>query len=170
MAQKINQTLEGIAAVAASFHKKVSVFLFVCLLALTPLTVDLYSASSAWWWNLILLSLVLIPFLFWVFVWRVLEQLMAAPKLAARLLKEKDDQGKSIADSEDQSFRNTKPNNIRGVLSTINKIRKHEGLETLFDAISGITLICNPVFLILASILFLYLVGLILITPLILLI
>ena len=59
---------------------------------------------------------------------------------------------------------------FRGVFKTINKFRKHEGIETLFDAVSGIGILCNPAFLIFAVLLLLLILALMLVTPVILLI
>lgn len=156
--------LSRIASVADSLRRKIFVFLAVALLFLGLLCVDLYSAEAVWWWNLFIIGFVFLPWLVWGFIWMILGQLRQTPELAKELLQDKDELLASF-DNKDIA----EPKGFRGVLTTINQIRKHEGLEDLFDTIAGIGLICNPIFLLLAFLFLLMITVLMFITPIVLL-
>lgn len=165
MLEKINRALEGIGSFASSLYRKISIFLVIALFFLTPLAFDLYSSESYWWWNLLVLGFVFLPFLVWLFIWMVIGQLRDAPQHGFSLIQDIDKVSTDLKDTELNQI-----NGFRGVLRTINQFRKHEGLETLFDTVSGIGLLCNPVFLVFSLLLLLLLLLLMLVTPLILII
>lgn len=163
MQEGVSQALESIGSLAGSIHKKMSVFLLIALIMLAALAFDLYSSQAYLWWNLLLIGFVFLPFLVWLFIWSVIGQLREAPEHAAALLHNKE--------SFLSNFRETdaaKPKGFKGLLSTVNKIRKHEGLGSVFDAVSGIGILCNPVFLLLSLVFFLMLLALMAVTPVIL--
>ncbi len=163
MLDRIASLFERIAGIAHSLQRKLGWFLLFALLALVILALDLVALDASWWWNSLVLAVLAVPWLVWGFIWIVLGQLQDAPDLASNILK---DQDGVLANLDDFNIR--EPNGLRGLASTIKQFRQHDGFETVFDTISGIGLLINPVFLIVALLLFFGLLGLLLLTPILL--
>ncbi|MBX2848410.1 MAG: hypothetical protein KTR16_08820 [Acidiferrobacterales bacterium] len=86
-------------------------------------------------------GLVLLPISIIVIVWRTLANLSDAPSHLSTLFNK----NRRIT-STLKSVREN-PKNIRGLISTIRIIRNQEGLEESFSSIGGVTLLINPLFL-----------------------
>jgi hypothetical protein len=106
----------------------------------------------------------LLPALLWLVIWLVLNQLRDAPKLLAELAR---DEHGFIANLSDFSLE--QPTSLRGLYATVREFRQADGLDVVTDTISGIALIANPLFAILAFLSMPILLFLICITPLLLL-
>jgi len=157
LVSRIGEIAEGALA-------KITWFVIAGLVASAGLGWKLYSADSALWWNIVKCTLVILPALIWALVWFVLSQLRDAPKLVASLAE--DDDG--VFSNLDQ-FSLKEPSGLRGVASSLNEFRKEDGLSVIFDTVGGITLIANPLFVLVAFLAMIILFLLILIAPIVLL-
>jgi len=136
---------EQIANVAQRAQRKVSYLLGAGLLATTYLGFELVSVTSPLWLNILKILLISVPVLIWLLVWSVLGGLAQAPAAVANLAS-----GESDLIPELKSI--NKPGTLRGLFSAIRAFRRDEGFSILFDAVSGIGIIANPLFAILAFI------------------
>ncbi len=162
--EQLTGVINKIGEIANGVQRKISYFVAFGLVASSALAWNLFSQESAVWWNALKCGVVLLPALIWVIVWFVLDQLREAPNLVAEL---RQDENGVLANLTDFSLK--EPEGLRGVFSTIKEFRKEEGFEVVFDTISGVALIANPLFAILALLSMVVLGMLILITPFVLL-
>lgn len=136
---------EQIASVAERAQRKVFYLLGVGVLATGYLVFELVSVASPLWWNVLKGTLVAIPALIWLFVWSVLDSLTQAPASVAKLADEDNE-----LLTELQSLSVNKPGTVRGVFSALRAFRREDGFGILFDAVGGIGMMVNPLFLLLA--------------------
>lgn len=162
--EQLTGVINKIGEIANGVQRKISYFVALSLVASSALAWHFFSLESAVWWNALKCGVVLLPALIWVIVWFVLDQLREAPNLVAEL---RQDENGVLANLTDFSLK--EPEGLRGVFSTIKEFRKEEGFEVIFDTISGVALIANPLFAILAFVSMVVLGMLILITPFVLL-
>ena len=162
--QQLTLVVNKIGDIANGLQSKLSYFIGIGLLASSALAWKLFSLESALWWNIIKCGVVLLPAVIWVIVWLVLNQLRDAPNLVAELAS---DENGVLANLNDFSLK--EPNGLRGVFSTIREFRNEDGLEVVFDTVSGVALIANPLFAVLAFLSMAVLSLLIVITPFVLL-
>ena len=155
------KVFEQIANVASSAQRKLSYLLSVGLAATAYLSYEWLSAASPLWWNILKLVIITTPIIIWWFVWSVLGDLKQAPACVANLAS-----GNSDLIPELKSIK--KPSSIRGVFSVLRAFRREESFAGVFDVVSGIGIIANPFFAILAFIALPILLILILISVLIL--
>jgi len=156
--EQFGRVIDQIAEIADSVHAKLTFFLVMGLLASFLLAWKVSSSESAIWWNSIKCSLVLMPATVWVFAWFVLKQLRDAPKHVAEFMD-----GELGVVVQLRDFK--EPMGLRGLFTSIQELRKEDSLEAVFDTISGIALIANPVFGVLALLSLAVLSLLIVITP-----
>ncbi len=164
MLERLANLFEQVADIAQSIQKKLAWFLLLAVVCVAVLAFKLISAEHSVWWNVFVGLTIGLPLLVWVFIWYVLGQLCDAPDLAADLMK---DQDGALANLGEISV--SQPNGLRGLAATVQQFRQHDGLETVFDAIKGIGLLISPVFLVLSIVFLFGLIGLILLTPIVLL-
>ena len=158
--ETLSQLIDRIADIANSVQTKLNWFLGFGVVASAVLVRELYSNESALWWNTVKCGLVVLPVLVWVGVWLVLNQLREAPQLVAELAN--DDEG-VFANLSDLNLK--EPNGLRGVYRTIREFREEDGLDVIFDTLSGIALIANPLFFIAAFLSIILISMLIIIAP-----
>ncbi len=155
---QFKRVIDRIAEIADAVQAKLKLFVIIGLFASTLLAWKVFSFESAIWWNGIKCGLVLMPAMVWVFAWFVFRQLRDAPKLVAELVDDKLDAVTQIRDFKE-------PVGLRGLFTSIRELRSEDGLGAVFDTVSGITLIANPVFAVLACFSLAVLLVLIVITP-----
>lgn len=156
--------LNRIAKIAASLQSKLTWFLRLGGLATLILVWEVYSHDAPIWWNVMKCGFVSLPALVWGFVWLVLNQLREAPALVSELAA--DDDG-VFANLDELSLRQA--NGLRGLFNTLAAFRREDGFEVVFETISGVSLIANPLFAIVAIVAMGVLALLIFIAPLLLL-
>ena len=162
--ERLTLVVNKIGEIANGLQRKLSYFVVLGLVASLALAWKAFTPESVFWWNALKCGVLLLPSLVWVIVWFVLDQLREAPNLVAELSH---DENGVLANLGDFSLK--EPEGLRGVFSTIKEFRKEEGFEVVFDTISGVALIANPLFAILAFLSMAVLMVLILITPFVLL-
>lgn len=158
---RLSQFLENLASYADAVQRKLLWPLGIGGLATVYWLWVTYSPESALWWNLTKSLFVALPMLVWGFIWILLGQLREAPTLAAKLTSRPDSM---LANLNTSNFKQKV--GIRGLFSTLKAFREEEGLDIVLDTIGSVTLIINPIFALLASIMMVLLFMLILITPL----
>lgn len=158
--EQLTLVVNKIGDIANGIQRKLRYFVVIGFAASSVLAWKVFNLESAIWWNAIKCGVLLLPALIWVIIWFVLDQLREAPELVAEL---SDDEDGVIANFENFSI--NEPEGLRGVFSTIKEFRKEDGFEVIFDTISCIGLIANPLFAVLAFFCAVVLVVLILITP-----
>ncbi|RBP51632.1 hypothetical protein DFR28_1021064 [Arenicella xantha] len=137
--------VERVGMIADSIVRKITWFVVLGVFATLYLAWNLYSAESALWWNVLKCGVIALPALLWAFVWLVLSQLRDAPSQVAGLM-----------DADNELMLNLKSvtvgesRGLRGLFSTLNALRKEDGLSAIFDTIGGVTLLANPFFALLA--------------------
>ena len=158
--QEFSEVLESSANIANKVNSKVSILALLGLLASGSIAWLLYSQESSLFWNGIKCGVVLLPAIITCFIWRTLANIINAPDHFSSLIN--DDNGLV---SNVKSLCINKPNSFRGLLSTIRSIRNEESLAEIMDALSGVLILANPLFLILAFISITILLMLIIISP-----
>jgi len=162
--QELTELLQRVSELAASAQRKIGYLIVVGLAASAYLAWRLFDAESAVWWNAIKCGAVMLPALLWCFVWTVLNQLQEAPELVAKL---SDPQDGVLTNLDSLSLK--KPEGLRSLFSTLRRFRQEEGFEVVFETISGITLLANPVFAATAFVCVALLMLFIIVAPLVLL-
>lgn len=157
---KMSEFFDRLGTSAAIVQKRLNWFLGLGLLATFYLAFKLYSSDSAIWWNVVKCSTVSLPALILGVFWYCLGQVSEAPRLVNQLAADKE----GIVD-DIQSFRLEQNSGLRGVLRTLNQFRQYEGLSVMMETIGGITLLINPVFLLLTLVAVIGLLVLILLLP-----
>lgn len=152
--------LERIAAAANSLQRKLSWLLGTGLACSGILAWQAFSPESTLWWNIVKCGFLMLPALLWLFVWSMLGQLREAPALAS-----------TLADREDSIFNNIKESglseavSVRSIFSTLKAFRQEEGLSVVLDTIGNVSLLANPLFVIIALIMMVIMFFFILMTP-----
>lgn len=141
LSQEFKEVLLAIARLAGNLNRKLSIFALVGLIASGYIVCLIYSSEMNLVWNFMICGLVLLPISIIVIVWRTLANLSDAPSHLSTLFNK----NRRIT-STLKSVREN-PKNIRGLISTIRIIRNQEGLEESFSSIGGVTLLINPLFL-----------------------
>ena len=164
--QKIKEPLQSAAEVADKVKRVVFYFALIGLIASVLIAAQLFSFESSWFWNLIKCGIVLMPVLVISFIWFILNNFSQAPELVSALIEQ--DAAVSSIDSKD-SKDIEKPKGLKGLIGMAKKLRDEDGLGVITDTVSGITILANPLFLLIAFICILLVLLLIVISPLILL-
>jgi hypothetical protein len=162
--EQLFHVVNKVGDIANSMQAKIRYFVFIGLIASSALAWKVFSIESAPWWNLLKCTVVLLPVLIWVTIWYVLSQLREAPELVVELMS---DEGGDLANLN--SFSLKEPDGLRGLVTTIRDFQSEDGLEVVFDTISGVTLMANPFFVLLAFLSMAVLSVLIMIAPFVLL-
>ena len=162
--RELGRVADKLGSIANALQVKLFYFFGFGLIASLALAWKVFSVESALWWNLLKCGLILMPVLICLAVWFGLSQLREAQNLIAQLL---DDENRELANITD--FNVKEPTGLRGVFTAIRAFREHQGLERVFDTLSGVALIANPLFVILAFLSMAMLSILILVAPFILL-
>lgn len=147
---------ERLGSLADGLRRRLSYLLGVAALACAYLAVKVYSVDSALWWNVIKCGVFILPVVIWGVIWFVLGQLRDAPETASSLVEGKDE----IL----QHFSNLNAGEVKGVkgaYGTLKMLSQQDGLEDVMDTISGVSLLINPFFALLALLTFFGLFGLI---------
>jgi hypothetical protein len=156
---------ERIGIIAESLHNKLRFFVLLGAGACMLLAFTAFDIDSPWWWNSVKVGMFMIPSFIWLLVLLVLKQLKETPELVSESLGGDDG---LVQDLKSVSL--DSPVGLRSLYSSVRAFRQEEGFEAVFDSISGIGLIINPLFAFIAffamAILFLF----ILIAPFVLLI
>ena len=137
--------VDRVADIAGGVKRKLSYFVFIGVAASAFLGWSVYSQESALWWNLAKCGALALPALVWIFVWSVLAQLQEAPVLVASLIEDDDGLFSNV-----QNLSLSEPNGLSGVFSTIREFRQEDGLSVVFETLSGVSLLANPLFAIFA--------------------
>lgn len=141
----VSNVVDQVAAIAAGIKRKLSYFVLFGLVATGYLAWSIYSPDSAAWWNALKCGALAIPALIWVFIWSVLAQLQQAPELVSQLM---DDDDGLFANLEHLSL--SEPQGLSGVFNTLREFKQEDGLSVVFETLSGVGLLANPVFAIFA--------------------
>lgn len=158
--QEFAEILVSSANVADKMKSKVAIFALIGLLASGFVAWLLYSPDSNLVWNIIKCGVVLLPALVTCFIWQTLANIVEAPDQFSNLIR--DDEG---IVSNLKSLSVNKPNSFRGLVSTIRSIRNEESLGEIMNAVSGVIILANPLFLFFAFISITILLLLIIIAP-----
>ena len=161
---EIVEIFDRLAALGASLQRKLSWLLGFAMSASVYLAWAAYSQHSYLWWNIAKCMIILLPVLIWWVIWAILGQLREAPELASALANEQNGLLTNL-----QTARLSDKSGVRGLFSTLNAFRQHEGLNVVLDTVGSVGLLVNPLFAILAFIMLVILFIFILITPILLL-
>ena len=142
---EIREFFSRLADFAETTQRRLGWFLLIAAGFSLALAVKLYSAESALWWNLIKCGLVLVPTLIWALIWSLLTQIREAPEVVTELATQHNlsfsDLRARVADD--------KPGLI-SLFGTIREIRNNEAYESVSEAIGSVTVLANPLFMIIA--------------------
>lgn len=141
----VYRVVERVADIAGSVKRKLSYFVIVGLAATVYLAWLVYSPDSSLGWNVFKWGVLAIPALVWAFVWSVLAQLQEAPALVSQLVEDDDGVFSNL-----ESLSLSEPKGLSGVFSTLREFRQEDGLSTVFETLSGIGFLANPLFAIFA--------------------
>lgn len=141
----VSKVVDQVAEIAAGIKRKLSYFVLLGLVATGYLGWLVYSPESATWWNVFKCSVLAMPALIWAFIWSVLAQLQQAPALVSQLV---DDDDGLFANLEHLSL--SEPQGLSGVFNTLREFKQEDGLSVVFETLSGVGLLANPLFAILA--------------------
>jgi len=158
--EDILDSFERIASIAEGAQRWVLYLVVFSLFVSAYLAWSAYSPDSALWWNIVKCGVLLLPALLWAFIYSILSELREAPTTVASLVNGEDGLLQNL-----NEFGFSKPQSLRGVFSIVRAFRRQEGLSVLFEAVSGIALIANPLFAIMALLALMALVGFVFIVP-----
>lgn len=164
MTDNILNTFDRVGSIAASVQRKLLYILVVGVIASIYLVVTLYSTESAMWWNIVKSGVVVLPVIICFYVYWVLGDLSGAPVLV-----------RELADGDDgllvrlKQLNVTQTNGLLGLVKLLRAIRREQGLADIFDVVSGMALVANPLFMVIAFLALIGLFAMILIAPMVLL-
>ena len=147
---------DRIGAIAETVFKRVRILLLFALVSTIYLASNLYAPESPWWWNLTKCLAPVFPVLVWGLVLALLNQIKQAPDVARELISDDDGILHNLADLDLKQV-----SSLRGAYTTLKRIRGEESLGEVMDTVSGVGILLNPLFLILALLTFFGLFGLI---------
>ena len=147
---------DRIGGIAETVFKRVRILLLFALLAAIYLASQLYALESPWWWNLVKILAPVFPVLVWGFVLALLNQIKQAPGVARELISDDDGLLHNLADLDLKQV-----SSLRGAYTTLKRIRGEESLGEVMETISGVGVLLNPFFLVLALLTFFGLFSLI---------
>ena len=154
----------SIAEFADRAQNRLRWFVLVGGIACVALAITVFNPESTWWWNAFKVGVLMLPALIWVVVLWAFSQLTQAPELVSELITGDED----FIESQNRFSVNSsagRPIGLRSLFSAVRAFQQEEGFETVFDAISGISLIVNPFFALLAFLAMAVLFLFILIAP-----
>ena len=147
---------DRIGGIAETVFKRVRILLLLALLAAIYLASQFYAPESPWWWNLVKFIGPVFPVLVWGFVLTLLSQIKQAPDVARELISDDDGLLHNLADLDLKQV-----SSLRGAYTTLKRIRGEESLGEVMETISGVGVLLNPFFLVLALLTFFGLFSLI---------
>ena len=136
---------EKIGSVAEGMRRKLGYFLLLGLAASIYIAFLAYSVDSFMWWNLIKCVAIMLPSSVLTCIWVILGQVRQAPEVASNLL---DDRSEILQGLTELEISNV--TSLTGAYGTLKTLRHQEGLEDVMEAISGVGLLINPLFALLA--------------------
>ena len=160
---QLEDVLRGTAKIASSVQGKVGLFALIGLIATLLMAWLFYSVESSLVWNITKCGLVSLPAIVVGSAWLTLGKVVAAPNQIAELTD-----GGGFVDNL-QLLGIKKPDSVRGLISTVRAIRNEDGLGGITEAIGGIVLLSNPVYLLFVFISIVILSLLIIVAPFVLL-
>ena len=140
--EQVIAVVKRIAAIAGTTQNFLTYILGVGALATFYLMWLAYSADSTIWWNIVKGLLLIWPVSILGFTWTVLGQLHEVPEAVGKL-----NQDTQTAYAGIKEVKIREPKGLRGMFSVLNAFRREGSLGTVFDTVSGITLLLNPLFL-----------------------
>ena len=143
--EQVIKLVRAVAGIAGATRNGLSYLLVPGALATAYCVFLSYSADSTIWWNVLKISLLVWPVLLLLFVWSVLGDLRDAPESVGKL-----NQDTKVAFSGLKEVKIQEPKGLRGMFRVLNQFRREGSLGDVFDTVSSITLIVNPVFLFVA--------------------
>lgn len=162
--KQVEVVAQGIGSIADSLHRNLRYFVLLGALACALLAFTAFDIDSSWWWNALKVMVIMIPALIWLLVLMVLKQLVETPELVSQSLHSEDGFIQNLKNGSIE-----KPSGLRGLYSSVRAFQQEEGFEAVFDSISGIGLIINPLFAFIAFLAMAVLFLFILIAPFVLL-
>ena len=153
---RIYDIFDGVGRVAETLLKRVRILILLAFLSVIFIAFQLYSPESPWWWNTLKCLIPALPVTIWGAVYLILSQIREAPIVARELIADEDGLVSNLSNLDLQQV-----SNLRGAVSTLKTLRDQEGLEEVMETISGVGVLINPLFFLLAVLTFFGLFGLI---------
>jgi hypothetical protein len=158
--------VQQVADVATKLEFMVTAVLLMGVCSVAAIGFKLYTPEGLLWWNIIKISVFALPLLIWFVFWTVIRQLADAPQEMAEIATGKDNAiGSTFAQMREVSFK--EPKGVFSLLTSVRQLRKTNGLEMVFDTVSGIALLANPIFALAVVLSLLASIGLMLLAPII---
>ena len=157
---QIQSLFEKIGYVAEGMRRKLGYFLLLGLAASIYTASVVYSAESFLWWNVIKCLIVMLPSLVLLCIWIILGQVRQAPEVASNLLDDRDEILQGFTELEVSNV-----TSLTGAYGALKTLRQQEGLEDVMEAISGVGILINPLFALLAVLSFIGLLTLLIWAP-----
>ena len=162
----LGQWVQQVAALASKLEFMVTTVLAIGFCSVVAIGFKLYTPEGLLWWNIVKIGIFAIPLLIWFVFWSVIRQLVDAPQEMAEIATDDNNAiGSTFAQMRAVSFK--EPKGVFSLLSSARQLRKSGGFEMVFETVSGIALLANPVFALAVVLSLLASIGLMLLAPII---
>lgn len=162
----LSEWVQQVAVVATKLEFMVTTVLLIAACSVAAIGFKLYTPDGLLWWNIVKIGVFVLPLLVWFVFWTVIRQLVDAPQEMAEIATYDDNAiGSALVQMREVSFK--EPKGVFSLLSSVRQLRKTDGLEMVFDTVSGIALLANPVFALAVVVSLLASIGLMLLAPII---
>ena len=141
----LNEWVQQVAVVATKLEFMVTAVLLIGACSVAAIGSKLYTPDGLLWWNIIKIGVFVLPLLIWFVFWTVIRQLVDGPQEMAEIATDDDNViGSTFEQMREISFK--EPKGVFSLLRSVRQLRKTDGLEMVFDTVSGIALLANPIF------------------------
>lgn len=162
----LGEWVDDVAQVAQKLESFVGWVLLLGVVCLISIGIKFYSPDAQSWWTFVSVGVLALPVLVWFIFWRIIKQLVDAPGEMADLAKDENSPlGSAMLGLRSGSYK--KPKGIFSLLGSVRELRKTDGFDAVFDTVSGIALLANPLFALATIFSLLGSLGLLIITPII---
>ena len=145
---QLQHWIERLAGVAEHIESFVFYMFLLSLGAFSALAWYWVNPHGALWINGAIALILALPVLFCCLFWRIIVQLVDAPDEISDLMQDDSNViGGTLQQFSELSIK--EPKGLLSMFASVRQMRKAEGLDVLFETVSGITLLANPLFAIL---------------------
>ena len=160
LGDEIVDFLARLASFAETVQRRLGWFLVIAFVLSTLLAIQVFSSQSSIWWNVAKCGAVMLPIAIWGLVWVLLSQIKATPEVISSLAADQD-----FSLSGLRALAAEPKTGLISLFGTVRELRNNDAFESVTDAIGSVTLLANPLFMILAFAMLAVLVLILLVSP-----
>lgn len=139
------QVSRQVAGIAQSIHRKIILYVILGAVGSGALVWQFYAVDNALWHNVILIVLLFLPALIWLIFLSLLSQVTDLPEQISEVVEQRAELGVISQQFTTQQ----KSEGLRALLSMFRRLKASGLLEEVLGATASLSLLANPLFLIL---------------------